>query len=161
MLNMSFQNRKGYPPRNESISHLGKRKIIFKIVPVVGDMSVPRRDILSVGRRKNSSMFSKTSSKLMTKELPIWCHDVVFPTPTRVFHTSVFHRWMTIYRKIPPIYTRWMNVCSIYQAHRCVKDMVTHLWWGFFSKKIPQFFQHLFGMRLCDTRILEQRHVNY
>ena len=109
-------------------------------------MSVPRRDIQHrvyqlEGGEKILPFFSKTLSKLMTKELSIWCMMyIVFPTPTRVFHTSVFHRWMTIYRKIPPIYTWWMNVCSIYQAHRCVKDVVTHLWWGFFSKKIPNSF---------------------
>ncbi len=32
-----------YPPGNESISHLGKRKIIDSKVPLKGDMLVPRR----------------------------------------------------------------------------------------------------------------------
>ena len=38
----SIVGEKGYPLGNDAISHLGKRKIIFKIY-VSGDMLVPRR----------------------------------------------------------------------------------------------------------------------
>ena len=34
--------RYGYPPGNDHISHLGKRKILFKI-PFLGDMLIPWR----------------------------------------------------------------------------------------------------------------------